>query len=58
MGISRAVTFVGVAAAALGSLCASAQPATGTAPAFSGKQLTAWPTDNWITNGGNVYNQR
>jgi PQQ-dependent dehydrogenase (methanol/ethanol family) len=58
MGISRAVTFVGVAAAALGSLGASAQNATAKAPAFSGKELTASPTDNWITNGGNVYNQR
>jgi PQQ-dependent dehydrogenase (methanol/ethanol family) len=60
MGISRVVGFVGVAAAALGSLCASAQraPAPAPAPAFSSKELTASPTDNWITNGGNVYNQR
>ena len=28
------------------------------APAFSAEQLTAWPTDSWITNGGNVWNQR
>jgi PQQ-dependent dehydrogenase (methanol/ethanol family) len=27
-------------------------------PAFSAKELTASPTDSWITNGGNVYNQR
>jgi len=27
-------------------------------PAFTAEQLTAWPTDGWITNGGNVYNQR
>ena len=27
-------------------------------PAFSAAELTAWPTDSWITNGGNVYNQR
>ena len=27
-------------------------------PAFSGEELAAWPTDAWITNGGNVYNQR
>jgi len=58
MGVSRAVTLVGVAAAALGSLCASAQRTTSTAPAFPAKQLTAWPTNSWITNGGNVYNQR
>ena len=28
------------------------------APAFSGEQLVALPTTDWITNGGNVYNQR
>jgi quinohemoprotein ethanol dehydrogenase len=28
------------------------------APAFSARDLTAWPTNQWITNGGNVYNQR
>ena len=28
------------------------------APAFSGEQLIALPTEDWITNGGNVYNQR
>ena len=28
------------------------------APAFSAKQLTELPKENWTTNGGNVYNQR
>ncbi len=28
------------------------------APAFTTEQLTALPTTNWITNGGNVANQR
>jgi quinohemoprotein ethanol dehydrogenase len=28
------------------------------APAFSAKQLSELPVDNWITNGGNIYNQR
>jgi alcohol dehydrogenase (cytochrome c) len=28
------------------------------APAFSAKQLMTLPTENWITNGGNLYNQR
>jgi quinohemoprotein ethanol dehydrogenase len=28
------------------------------APAFSAKQLMAFPTDGWLTNGGNLYNQR
>jgi PQQ-dependent dehydrogenase (methanol/ethanol family) len=27
-------------------------------PAFSAKELTAAPTTGWVTNGGNVYNQR
>jgi quinohemoprotein ethanol dehydrogenase len=28
------------------------------APRFSGEQLTALPRQAWVTNGGNVYNQR
>ena len=28
------------------------------APAFDAKQLTALPTTDWITNGGNLFNQR
>jgi PQQ-dependent dehydrogenase (methanol/ethanol family) len=36
----------------------AAQRAPALAPAFSAKELTASPTDSWITNGGNVYNQR
>lgn len=27
-------------------------------PAFTPAQLTALPTTNWVTNGGNVFNQR
>jgi len=27
-------------------------------PAFTPKQLTALPAENWITNGGNIFNQR
>jgi alcohol dehydrogenase (cytochrome c) len=27
-------------------------------PAFTGKQLTDLPTENWVTNGGTVFNQR
>ena len=27
-------------------------------PAFSARELTELPTGGWITNGGNVYNQR
>jgi alcohol dehydrogenase (cytochrome c) len=28
------------------------------APAFTAKQLAAQPRDGWITNGGNIFNQR
>jgi alcohol dehydrogenase (cytochrome c) len=28
------------------------------APAFSGERLVSQPTEDWITNGGNAYNQR
>lgn len=28
------------------------------APAFSKQQLLAYPKDAWVTNGGNIYNQR
>ncbi|HEY5623304.1 MAG TPA: PQQ-binding-like beta-propeller repeat protein [Gammaproteobacteria bacterium] len=28
------------------------------APAFSGERLVSLPTEDWITNGGNAYNQR
>ncbi|MBN1237355.1 MAG: PQQ-binding-like beta-propeller repeat protein, partial [Gammaproteobacteria bacterium] len=28
------------------------------APPFSASRLTALPTDGWLTNGGNLYNQR
>ncbi|HEX7236159.1 MAG TPA: hypothetical protein VF405_04295, partial [Gammaproteobacteria bacterium] len=29
-----------------------------TAPAFNARALTSYPTKDWITNGGNVFNQR
>jgi quinohemoprotein ethanol dehydrogenase len=34
------------------------EPTPKVSPAFSAQELTAWPTDGWITNGGNIYNQR
>lgn len=38
----------------------NAQPSTTIedSPAFSAEQLLALPTDGWLTNGGNLYNQR
>src|SRR5882672_2821552 len=53
--------FVSLAALAVATLAPGAghaQPTPSRAPAFSAKQLTAAPTDAWLTNGGNVYNQR
>ena len=37
---------------------AAAQRAPAAPPKFTAQALTAPPTDGWITNGGNVYNQR
>jgi quinohemoprotein ethanol dehydrogenase len=46
-------------AAALLPPSASAQRATiRPAPAFTAEQLTAPPTDGWVTNGGTISNQR
>ena len=36
----------------------AAEQDDGKAPAFSAADLTALPARNWITNGGNLYNQR
>src|SRR5881394_286459 len=45
-----------VAAASRGVVAAGSAPAA--APAFKARDLTAPPRRDWITNGGNVYNQR
>src|SRR5262245_14105927 len=52
--------LVGATIALLYGVSAQSPRSSGTlaAPAFTAKQLTAWPTNGWITNGGNVYNQR
>src|ERR1041385_5458363 len=49
--VTFAVSLVTVAAA-------QAADAIKPAPAFSKQQLVAPPTDAWIKNGGNLYNQR
>jgi|KBSSwiStaDraftv2_1062776.scaffolds.fasta_scaffold20060_2 PQQ-dependent dehydrogenase (methanol/ethanol family) len=57
----RMILALASLAAAIGGLAphaGAAQHASALAPAFSAKELTASPTDSWITNGGNVYNQR
>jgi glucose dehydrogenase len=52
----------GVAAAVVGVTVLEAQPVEprriAAAPAFDARRLTANPTRDWITNGGNVFNQR
>ena len=52
----------GIAAALVVFVALEAQQAEpcriATAPAFNARQLTALPTRDWITNGGNVFNQR
>ena len=53
-------------AAALAMICsgkvvaqqAADVPRIEPAPAFSGERLASLPREDWITNGGNVYNQR
>jgi len=40
------------------SVAAATDPVIKSAPAFKPAQLIALPTDGWITNGGNLYNQR
>jgi alcohol dehydrogenase (cytochrome c) len=51
------------AAALMGGYLAAAQsggdaPGIQPAPAFSGEVLSAHPTNGWLTNGGNLWNQR
>lgn len=59
VGAYLAMAVMGLAGAGLKVLPAMASgPEIPLAPAFSARQLTAWPRGNWITNGGNVYNQR
>ncbi|HEV7716439.1 MAG TPA: PQQ-binding-like beta-propeller repeat protein [Steroidobacteraceae bacterium] len=47
-----------VALTATAAIAASPDAAIKPAPAFKPAQLTALPTNAWITNGGNLYNQR
>jgi quinohemoprotein ethanol dehydrogenase len=52
--IVRAATAL---AFCLGMAAAQERPIA-PAPAFAGAELSALPRDGWLTNGGNVYNQR
>jgi quinohemoprotein ethanol dehydrogenase len=44
-------------ASILCSVCSGASQKS-SAPAFNARQLVSLPTDAWLTNGGNLYNQR
>jgi quinohemoprotein ethanol dehydrogenase len=56
--IAAAVTMSGFLLAHGPSHAQSAPNPIEQSPPFSASQLTALPTDGWITNGGNVLNQR
>ena len=58
--ITRRGTILSTAlvTAALASTACGQQGGTAADSGFSGDELKALPTDGWITNGGNVYNQR
>jgi quinohemoprotein ethanol dehydrogenase len=58
---SRVSSFVSPMIATLSLAAQPAAPAPGTikpAPAFPAKQLVEPPAGDWLTNGGNLYNQR
>jgi alcohol dehydrogenase (cytochrome c) len=61
IGRGAIVSLLGIVLSGLASQVA-AQPARPAAPrpapAFTAKQLVAQPREGWITNGGNVFNQR
>ena len=44
--------------AALGLMLAAGSVWAGQAPAFTSEQLSAYPLNNWLTNGGTIFNQR
>ncbi len=58
VALLAAAPWFRMASAQTSSVPADRAPARSVSPAFSADELTAWPTDSWITNGGNVYNQR
>ena len=55
-GLARRLAAMLVAATTLASAGVAAPIKS--SPAFTDAQLTAPPTDDWITNGGNIFNQR
>jgi len=61
IGRGAVVSLFGIVLSSL-ALPIAAQPARPApprpAPAFTAKELTAQPRDGWVTNGGNIFNQR
>jgi glucose dehydrogenase len=61
--VSKAATAIASAAATILVVAAigdslAAERKIAASPAFKARDLAAPPRDNWITNGGNVFNQR
>jgi len=56
--LSALVLIVTLAASLAARSQISSDTAIGNAPAFSARELAAAPTDNWITNGGSLANER
>ncbi|HEX9876807.1 MAG TPA: PQQ-binding-like beta-propeller repeat protein [Gammaproteobacteria bacterium] len=54
--IAASVATIAIYLAIAPAAVAQAQPEQ--APAFSGDRLRALPSADWVTNGGNIYNQR
>ena len=42
----------------IGWSVAQAQRTIAPAPAFTGRQLSSFPTTEWLTNGGDLFNRR
>jgi len=55
---TAAVALAAAFAVLGGANAAAPDQAINPAPAFSGKELAALPTQGWLTNGGNLLNQR
>lgn len=55
---AAAAAAMAIAAAVSGPRATASEREITASPAFSARQLTALPREHWITNGGNVFNQR
>jgi len=56
--LSIGASVVALSLAAAGAGWSAAPGEITPAPAFTGKQLSELPRENWVTNGGNIFNQR